>query len=414
MASVMEAGPIARTNQLDFDEEVIYKSSQWLYDHARKRRDQPFALTMSLTHPHDPYEMTKDFWDMYEGVDIPMPATAAIPHDQQDPHSQRVLKCIDLWEREMPEDKIRDARRAYFAACTYVDHNIGKLMKVLENCGFSDNTIIVFSGDHGDMLGERGLWYKMAWFEMSARVPLLVHAPGRYQARRIRESVSTMDLMPTFVEMVGSKLVHDLEVDGVSLMPYITDNGGPKPDTVLGEYMGEGTICPVVMIRRGRWKFVYAPTDPIQLYDLGADPLELNNLATGYSNHLAKAATSSKPSVLAPYMTHAFKPPTPPRTPSQHPNSSYHLSNDLTVKGVIDAFLEETAARWDFETITEQVKKSQRIRRLIHAALSEGHVHQWEYVTPDDPTKKYVRNHGKGDLGNVEDVARLPYPGKVR
>jgi choline-sulfatase len=412
MASVLEAGPIARTNQLDFDEEVIYKSTQWLYDHARQRKTQPFALTMSLTHPHDPYEMTRDFWDLYEDVEIPMPETPAIPHDQQDPHSQRVLKCVDLYGKEMPANKIRDARRAYFAACTYVDHNVGKLLKVLNDTGMADNTIIVFSGDHGDMLGERGMWYKMSWFENSARVPMLVHAPGRYRAHRVKESVSTMDLMPTFVEMIGSNLHPQLPIDGVSLMSYIAESEGPKPDTVLGEYMGEGTICPVVMIRRGRWKFVYAPTDPPQLYDLKNDPLERNNLAAGYSNRLPQ--TTANKNLVAPVYSNALKPPTPPRTPSQVATTTYELSDEGAIKRVVDAFLEETAARWDFDAITSDVLTSQRRRRLVHSALSQGKLHMWEFVTPDDPTKKYVRNHGQAGLGDFEVTARFPYPSENR
>ncbi|EER44904.1 choline-sulfatase [Histoplasma capsulatum H143] len=161
MSSVMEAGPCVRTNQLDYDDEVIYKSTQYLYDHARHRREQPFCLTVSMTHPHDPYAMTKEYWDLYEDVVIPLPKTSALPHDKQDPHSQRVLRCIDLFGKEIPEERIVAARRAYFAACSYVDAQVGKLMETLKACDFADETIVVFTGDHGDMLGERGLWYKM-------------------------------------------------------------------------------------------------------------------------------------------------------------------------------------------------------------------------------------------------------------
>jgi choline-sulfatase len=222
----MDAGPVVRTNQLDYDEEVVYKSTQYRYDHVRHRGDQPFCLTVSMTHPHDPYAMTKEFWDLYEDVDIPLPKTAAFAHDEQDPHSQRVLKCIDLWGKEMPEDRIKAARRAYYAACTYVDTNVGKLLKALDNCGLTDDTIIVFTGDHGDMLGERGLWYKMVWYENSARVPFIVHAPKRFEAKRVKENVSTMDILPTFAGLVGAQLEPTLPMDGVSLVPYLTGGEG--------------------------------------------------------------------------------------------------------------------------------------------------------------------------------------------
>ena len=205
ISSVLQAGPCVRSTQLDFDEEVVFKARQYLYDHVRLTPEQPFCLTVSMTHPHDPYTIPREYWDRYEGVDIPMPRQH-IEQSEQDPHSQRLLKVIDLWDKPLPEDKIRDARRAYFGACSYIDDNIGKLLGTLEECGLAEDTLIVFSGDHGDMLGERGLWYKMHWFEMSARVPLLVHAPKRFAAHRVSQSVSTLDLLPTLVELAGGQV----------------------------------------------------------------------------------------------------------------------------------------------------------------------------------------------------------------
>nr|BFE92663.1 hypothetical protein GCM10020185_31990 [Pseudomonas brassicacearum subsp. brassicacearum] len=160
MSSVLQAGPCVRTNQLDFDEEVVFKAQQYLFDHIREDGDQPFCLTVSMTHPHDPYTIPKAFWDLYDDNDIPLPQTPA--QKALDPHSQRLLKVYDLWDKPLPVDKIRDARRAYFGACSYIDCNVGKLLQTLEDTGLLDDTIIVFSGDHGDMLGEKGLWYKNA------------------------------------------------------------------------------------------------------------------------------------------------------------------------------------------------------------------------------------------------------------
>ena len=371
MLSVLEAGPVVRTNQLDFDDEVVYKATQYLHDQVRYRNEQPFCLTVSMTHPHDPYAMTKEFWDLYEDVEIPLPATSAIPHDEQDPHSQRLLKVIDLWDKEMPEERIRAARRAYFAACTYVDAQVEKLLRVLQSCGLTEDTIVVFTGDHGDMLGERGLWYKMSWFEMSARVPMLVYSPNRYQQRRVKENVSTLDLLPTFVAMAGSAVDPSLPLDGLSLMPYITDEAGIKSDTAVGEYMGEGTLNPLVMIRRGRWKFVYSPLDPPQLFDVVADPEERTNLAAGYpviqpqaltsdfiyqylSNRLAPSSVDSvstsqalphrtTPSIIPPfprshlphYFSEGMSLPTPPRTPNAH---NFGTSSQLNRSSVRRAY----------------------------------------------------------------------------
>ena len=154
----MQAGPCVRSNQLDFDEEVMFKSTRYLYSVARRPPSaRPFCLTVSLTHPHDPYTIHKEYWDRYEGVDIPLPQVN-IPAEQQDAHSQRLLKVCGLLDEEIPDEAIKRARRAYFGAMSYVDDNVGKLLQVLKECALDDNTIVVFSSDHGDMLGERGLW----------------------------------------------------------------------------------------------------------------------------------------------------------------------------------------------------------------------------------------------------------------
>lgn len=356
MSSVLQAGPCVRSNQLDFDEEVVFKARQYLYDHVRMTPDQPFCLTVSMTHPHDPYTIGREYWDRYEGVDIPMPRQH-IEQSEQDPHSQRILKIIDLWDKPLPEDKIRDARRAYFGACSYIDDNIGKLLKTLEECGLAEDTLIVFSGDHGDMLGERGLWYKMHWFEMSARVPLLVHAPQRFTAHRVSQSVSTLDLLPTLVELAGGQVEQGLELEGHSLLPHLQGKGGH--DEVLGEYMAEGTLSPLMMIRRGPWKFVYSEQDPLLLFDLDSDPLERQNLA----------------------------------------ESSEH-------RGILAGFIAEARERWDIPAIHAATLASQRRRRLVAEALSQGKLTSWDHQPWVDASQQYMRNHI--DLDDLERRARFP------
>lgn len=162
-SSIIQAGPCVRTNQLDYDEEVLHKSKQYLYDYAREADDKrPFNLTVSFTHPHDPYAIEEKYWDMYEDVDIELPQVKIKPEDQ-DPHSKRLRHVTDLEDYEFTDEQIKTARRAYYGAVSYVDDCVGQLLDVLKKCGLEEDTIVVFSGDHGDMLGERGLWYKMSY-----------------------------------------------------------------------------------------------------------------------------------------------------------------------------------------------------------------------------------------------------------
>lgn len=347
-SSILQAGTCVRSNQLDYDEEVMYRSTQFLYDHVREGPEgerRPFALTVSLTHPHDPYTIEEKYWDLYEGVDIELPKVR-INKEDQDPHSKRLLKVCDLWDEEFSDEQIRRARRAYYGAVSYVDDCIGKLLDTLKRCRLDENTIVVFSGDHGDMLGERGLWYKMNYFEGSARVPLLVSYPKKWEPRRVKENISTLDILPTMCDFVGVKPFPGLPMDGISLLPHLEGRHEEGHDTAIAEYTGEGTISPLTMIRRGKWKYVTCPADGSQLYDMESDPLELNDLAKGLSER------------------------------------------DEEVQKVFEAFEQEAKATWDFEKITKEVLLSQRKRRLVWSALKKGTFTSWDYNPIDDGREK--------------------------
>ncbi|MNN16603.1 Choline-sulfatase [compost metagenome] len=209
------------------------------------------------------------------------------------------------------------------------------------------------------MLGERGLWYKMHWFEMAARVPLLIHAPQRFAAHRVSESVSTLDLLPTLVELAGGTLEAGLPLDGRSLLPHLKGECGH--DEVIGEYTAEGTLSPLMMIRRGDFKFVYSEQDPCLLFDLRNDPRELENLARS-PEHAALFAD----------------------------------------------FLAEARARWDIPAISQQVLASQRRRRFVADALSRGNLTSWDHQPFVDASQQYMRNHI--DLDDLERRARYPQP----
>ncbi|KAJ9151933.1 Choline-sulfatase [Pleurostoma richardsiae] len=366
-SSILQAGTCVRSNQLDYDEEVMYRSTQYLYDHVRKGDDRPFCLTVSLTHPHDPYTIEDKYWDLYEGVDIELPKVK-IPKEEQDPHSKRLLKVCDLWDEDFTDEQIKRARRAYYGAVSYVDDCIGKLLDTLKRCGLDDNTTIVFSGDHGDMLGERGLWYKMCYFESSVRVPLLVSNPSLFQPHRVKENVSTLDILPTMCDLVGTKPLPGLPMDGLSLLPHLKGEGGH--DTVIAEYTGEGTVSPLMMIKRGPWKFVTCPADGTQLYNLEADPLELHDIAKALQN---KATLSAE---------------------------------DEAARAVLEKFETEAKTRWDFDAITEAVLQSQRKRRLVWAALKRGKFVSWDFNPDDDGREKYIRSHMH--LDDLERMARYP------
>ena len=200
LGSVIGAGVAEITNQLEYDDEVAHHATRKLYDLARGADGRPWCLSVSFTHPHDPFVARRKYWDLYDGIPELEPPRP-IPYDQQDPHSQRLMDACDWRGLEITDDHIRRARQGYFANISYVDDKIGQILDVLEATRQQD-TIILFLSDHGEMLGERGLWFKMNFFEGSARVPLMIAAPGMAPGR-VDQPVSTIDVLPTLCDLAG-------------------------------------------------------------------------------------------------------------------------------------------------------------------------------------------------------------------
>ncbi|RBP17744.1 choline-sulfatase [Roseiarcus fermentans] len=355
MSSVAEAGVCVRTNQLDFDDEVAFASERAIYDIARAKDRRPFLLVASFTHPHDPFAVPQRYWDLHRDEDIalPDPTAAAL-----DPHARRLRHVCAMDAEPVTEAQVRAARRAYLGAIAYVDDHVGRLTAALRAAGMAENTIVVLTSDHGEMLGERGLWYKMNFFEGAARVPLVMAAPGRFAPRRVAAAVSLVDLLPTLVDLSGGDAAALADrIDGRSLTPHCAGRAGH--DEAIGEYLAEGAIAPIVMIRRGRLKFIHSPPDPDQLYDLGADPGERDNLAA----------------------------------------ASAHAKT-------VAAFREEVSRRWRLDALDAEVRASQRRRRLVDAALATGAVRAWDFQPFRDASRAYIRNGV--DLDDLEAMARFP------
>jgi len=355
MSSVAEAGVCLRTNQLDFDDEVAFTAERAIFDIARSNDRRPFLLVASFTHPHDPFAVPQRYWDLYRESDIDMPAPAP---ESLDPHSRRLRHVCAMDAEPVTADKVRNARRAYFGAISYVDDNLGRLMQALRSSGLGEDTIVILVSDHGEMLGERGLWYKMNFFEGGSRVPLVIASPGRFRPARIAASVSLVDLLPTLVDFAGGDATAPgAPFDGQSLGPHLM--GARGHDEAIGEYLAEGAIAPIVMIRRGRLKFIHSSADPDQVYDLANDPGERDNLA-------------GQPGCAA----------------------------DL------EKFRTEVARRWDLAALDLEVRASQRRRRLVDAALTKGAVRAWDFQPFRDAAKQYMRNTVA--LDDLEAMARFP------
>jgi len=363
LSSVTEAGCALTSNQLEYDDEVAWFARTKLLELARRPDDRPFCLCASFTHPHDPYTARPEYWARYQGVTIPAPTTPELPADERDPHTQRLYGAVDASRFTIDDEHVANARRAYCANLSYLDDKVGELLGTLADCGHADDTVVVFCADHGDMLGERGLWYKMNFFEGAARVPLGIALPdGRGAGRRIAEPVSALDVLPTLVELAGiDARTLAVSVDGRSLVPALQEGAleSLEPRVVAAEYMAEGSVSSMLMLREGRYKYVYCEADPVQLFDLDSDPAERVNLAADP----AHAAT---------------------------------LAHFDTLR----------EASWNLSAIDADVAANQQRRILCYEALREGRFTPWDHQPVRDASTRFMRNHL--DLNEVEARSRVP------
>ena len=371
MESVLRPGVCAASMQMDYDDEVAARGVRALRDIARDGARRPFFLTVSFTHPHDPWELRPRYWDRYDPGAIDLPAVEPIPREAADPHSLRLRDMAGIDEVELTVEQVRRARHAYYAAVAYADERIGEVLEALHETGLDESTIVLFTADHGEFLGERGLWYKMAFLDPAARVPLLAWAPGRLAPGRIAEPVSLLDLAPTLLELAEHPAAAELAggMDGRSLAPLLGARGdrgveggagaGTATGDVVAEYLAEGVNSPALMLRRGRHKYLWCEDDPEQLYDLEADPHERTNLA-GDREHAELCA----------------------------------------------ALRAEVGRRWDPAALRHAVLADQADRRLVVAALRRGRPERWDFSPR--PTPAFVR--GSDDLYALQRRARLDTP----
>ena len=283
---VLEAGPCIRSMQMDYDDEVSNKSVQKLYDLARNgESDKPFFVVSSFTHPHPPFTIQQKYWDMYDHDEIDLPRIDEIPLEQKDAGSQYLYFSHQYNSYPINEEDVRNARHAYYSMISYTDALIGRLLDTLEETGLDDNTVVVFVSDHGEMLGERGMWYKMSMFEHSVRVPMIFSGTG-IARRRDGDNTSLIDIVPTLIELAGGK-VEDMPVKlaGRSLKRAITGDcsgtrGGDGEDAaVVSDFSAGGAPGPVRMVKQGSYKLIMTYGYEPLLFNLQEDPQELNNLA---------------------------------------------------------------------------------------------------------------------------------------
>lgn len=262
------------------EEVVAQETIAFIREHQQSRPDTPWFVCASFSRPHFPLTSPRRHWQRYwpDGVTEPKIPAGGDAWD----HPMSVGMREGFESNAIDHQEMLQARAAYFACVSYLDEIVGDLLVRLEQNGLLDDTIIVYTSDHGELAGEHGVWWKHGWQESCTRVPLIVSMPrqrsGAQPARRINTPVGLTDLYPTLCSLAGAEAPDDL--DGADLSAACDGSGDPPERFIFSDNLvprwGEGTEFR--MVRRGNYKYVRFRNAPPLMFDLSADPAEQRDL----------------------------------------------------------------------------------------------------------------------------------------
>lgn len=272
-----EYGP--RENAGAHDASLVEKAVNWIATKGKhlNARGTSWTLTVNIGSPHFPHTCLPEDWQLYPETDMPR-----YGREQESAQHPYVMDHHLHFEEDHPDwtpQNIAGNRRGYFGKVTFVDRMLGKLLSALGKAGLRQNTVVVYTSDHGEMLGKFGMWRKCTLYEDAAAVPLIVSGPGFKRGCRIRTPVDLLDLNAAVFRALGLDKVRPRSWTGTPLQDIKVDDADR---VVFSEYHGHGKRASHYMIRKDNWKLIYYIDAPHQLFDLEKDPNELVNLAGTY------------------------------------------------------------------------------------------------------------------------------------
>lgn len=343
------SGLCKTNNQILYDTEVTFRTIEYLRYEVLEPKDTPFFLHVSYTQPHESYQSIPKYLDLYKDMDIKMPT---VTEEDQHPVSQWLKIHHGIDQYPPSEDTIRESRRAYLAMVTHVDEFVGQIVDELKHLGLYEDTIIAFTSDHGDMLGERGMWFKRNFHEGSIQVPFIFHNPKRFSPARVKECVSLTDLAATFAEFAGPKAIAASDRFGSghshSFVDVLNGDASNWKDEAIAEYLGPGIEEPWFVIRSGELKYTYCRNTKPMLHNIANDPHEMNDLIDD-----------------------------PAQTPM--------------IKALHGRLFENI----DIDEITKYVIEDKKKRIFLNGAMAGSEGYAWDYTPDFDGSKRYVRGINK-------------------
>lgn len=261
-----------------YDKEICSRAQVWLREEGTRRSPKPWVLFVSFVAPHFPLTAPPEHYYRFANRELPLPKMYAREQRPRHPYLEDYRNSFCYDDYFETSEQVHRALAGYFGLVRYVDENIGKVLGALEETGLAANTRVLYTSDHGDNLGSRGLWGKSTMFEEIARVPLIISGPGIPEGRRIATPVSHVDAYPFILESAGVPFESVKDSHPGTDLARLADGETPER-TVLSEYHGMGSTTGAFMIRVGRFKYVHYAQYAPQLFDLEEDPEETTDLA---------------------------------------------------------------------------------------------------------------------------------------
>jgi len=262
---------------LQYDKDITKKAIEWLEKEVSKNSDRPWTLFVSLVCPHPPWIAPERFFNFYPAEEIPLPLAYNEAKRSMHPGLEDFRRFFGV-QGSFEDDTLKKVTAAYYGMISYLDENIGHLLNTLEKTGLSGNTRVIYSSDHGESMGQKGMFSKCNMYEESVGIPMIISGPDLPKGQEIDTPTQLMDIFPTILEATGvDSKDEDQELKGYSLISLAQ---GETPErSILSEQHSAGAKSAVYMIRKGKWKYVhYVEGYPSQLFDLEKDPNELNDL----------------------------------------------------------------------------------------------------------------------------------------
>ena len=263
-----------------YDRDIAARAQIWLHEEARKYQDKPWVLFVSFVAPHYPLTAPPEhFYRYYDDPKLPRPKFYQANERPNHPFVRDYARSFNFDDYFKSDADVRRATAGYYGLCSFMDEQAGKVLQALDSCGLTQSTHVIYTSDHGDAVGQRGLWGKSTMYEEVLGVPLIVAGEGFPSGHTLDTPTTLLDIYPFIVEGAGERGPHFVEPGhpGLSIARLAA---GEKPDrTVLSEYHGMGSTTGAFAIRYGAYKYVHYVKYPPQLFDLEADPDETCDLA---------------------------------------------------------------------------------------------------------------------------------------